>query len=199
MNPLQSKLALNNIPYKSSDFKTEVHFIGQLIGVSKFNSNDGVFCDVQLHISEEWKQLAPNPDFQTQTAYSNFSDIAIFAHQFDILVGTNSLFNWPRLVCRLWKLDDSGKIDILSYGVTTLPNTSGFHEIEFNTWILQGNLKTEIMEFFLESKPKMNSTDPVSYDLKNRKELFTKPGPVIHYDCNVILKNFYINSISGQS
>lgn len=37
----------------------------------------------------------------------------------------------------------------MSYGVITLPNSAGFHELSFNTWILQGNLQQETLSFFL--------------------------------------------------
>jgi hypothetical protein len=101
-----------------------------------------------------------------------------------------------------------------------LPNSSGFHEITFNTWILQGNLQQETLGFFLsilyyflislfiseknyllfylDSKPMMNTSDPVSASLDQRKYLITKPGPAIHLNVDVILRNFTFNSISGK-
>jgi len=39
----------------------------------------------------------------------------------------------------------------VSYGVVILPNTMGFHEITFDTWILQGNLQQETLSFFLSN------------------------------------------------
>jgi hypothetical protein len=44
----------------------------------------------------------------------------------------------------------------------------------------------------------MNSSDPVSSDLDNRKQLITKPGPKIHINVEVILRNFTFHSISGK-
>ena len=44
----------------------------------------------------------------------------------------------------------------------------------------------------------MNSSDPVSSNLENRKFLITKPGPKIHLGVEVILRNFALNSVSGQ-
>ena len=44
----------------------------------------------------------------------------------------------------------------------------------------------------------MNTSDPVSASLDQRKYLITKPGPAIHLNVDVILRNFTFNSISGQ-
>lgn len=32
-----------------------------------------------------------------------------------------------------------------------MPNTAGFHELSFNTWVLQGNLHQETLSFFLSN------------------------------------------------
>ena len=45
----------------------------------------------------------------------------------------------------------------------------------------------------------MNSSDPVSSNLENRKVLITKPGPTIHVNVEVILRNFTFHSISGKN
>lgn len=199
MNLLQLKLNKHGIDYKAADFKPEVHFIGQIVGASNIDEQDGLFCDVYFETGVDWKILSPHESYQTQTAYPSYGNSVIFGHPFDLHYTTKSIYGWPKLICRIWKFDDSSKIDLMAYGVTTLPNTTGFHELEFNTWILQGNLKTEILGFFLETKPKMNTLDPISLDLNDRKELLTKPGPVVHINCEVLLKNFYFHSISGQN
>lgn len=38
---------------------------------------------------------------------------------------------------------------LVSYGCVNLPNSAGYHEINFNTWILHGNLNQETLSFFL--------------------------------------------------
>ncbi len=82
--------------------------------------------------------------------------------------------------------------------MVNLPNICGYHEITFNTWSLQGSLSQETLSFFMDSKPMMNSSDPVSSSLDNRKFLMTKPGPIIHINVEVILRNFSFHSISGK-
>jgi hypothetical protein len=88
-----------------------------------------------------------------------------------------------------------------------LPNTFGYHEIKFDTWILHGNLSQETLGFFLskqsylcdyiDTRPMMNTSDPVSSNLENRKNLITKPGPTIHVNVEVLLKNYTFHSLSG--
>ena len=60
-----------------------------------------------------------------------------------------------------------------------------------------------LSEFFsynltIDTKPMMNSADPVSSNLDNRRALITKPGPKIHLSVEVILRNFTFHSISGK-
>ncbi len=72
-----------------------------------------------------------------------------FSHPFDLHYTTENLFGWPKLIARIWKLDDTNKVDLLSYGCVTLPNTTGYHELSFDTWVLHGNLNQETLSFFL--------------------------------------------------
>ena len=44
---------------------------------------------------------------------------------FDIHLTTENLHGWPRMILRIWKLGDTCKEDILSYGVAILPNLKG--------------------------------------------------------------------------
>lgn len=198
MNLLQHKLNDVGIEYKAADFKPEVHFIGQVLGASNISEESGFFCDIFFDVGYEWTLLSPTSVYQTQTGYSSFDNFVVFGHPFDLHYTTKNLHGWPRLICRVWKLDDANKIDLYSYGCTSLPNKAGFHEIEFNTWILQGSLKSEILGYYLNTKPKMNTADPVSINLLERRELLTKPGPIVHINCEVILKHFYFHSITGQ-
>ena len=94
-------------------------------------------------------------------------------------------------------MGENNKYDLLSYGTTVLPNTKGYHEIEFQTWCLKGSLSDEAMWFFLESKPMMNTSDALDANLENRSNIISKPGPKIHLTCEVITRNFEFHSISG--
>ena len=78
----------------------------------------------------------------------------------------------------------------MAYGTFFLPNKSGFHDIEFYTWTLHGDKATEIESYFLDSKPMLRNMDPVSNNLELREWLTTKPGPKVHLNVEVLLKNF---------
>lgn len=198
METLKQNLNSYDINYKPGDFKIEIHFFGQIVGASNVNETSGLFCDCYFDSGPSWKILSPPQIYQTQTGYADVSGFIAFSHPFDLHYSSNNLYGWPRIVCRLWKLDNASKIDLLAYGCSVLPNEAGFHKCEFNTWILQGDLKTETLGYFLETKPKMNSTDPVSVNLHERKELVTKPGPKIHFNVEILLKSFFFHSVSGQ-
>lgn len=199
MNSTAKIKSLNNIEYKACDFKPEVYFIGQILGASNIYSKEGFFCDIYVEVGQDWKLLSSNSDIiQTHTAYSDYNNYVNFSHSFDFQYSVNTLNGWPKLICKVWKLDSSSKIDIYSYGCCYLPNTYGHHELEFNTWILQGGLKAEILSYYINTNPKMNTVDPVAVNLKERKEILSKPGPTIHLYCDVLLKNFKFHSITGQ-
>ena len=196
---LYEELSKSGIKYKPADFKAEVHFLGQIVGASNLIEKNYVFIEAYFQVGEQWRFLSPKPKIQTQSCTIDQNNFACFCHPIDIHLTTENLYGWPRIICRLWKLDDTNKIDILSYGTTILPNTSGYHEIEFQTWCLKGSLTDEAMWFFLESKPIMNTSDALDPHLNIRENIISKPGPKLLISCEVITRNFGFHSISGAS
>ena len=194
---LYKELSKSGIDYKPADFKAEIHFLGQIVGASNIIEKNYVFIEAYFEVGEQWRFLSPKPTIQTQSCAIDQNNFACFCHPIDIHLTTENLFGWPRIICRLWKLDDTNKIDILSYGTTILPNTNGYHEIEFQTWCLRGSSENEKLGFYMGSKPLMNTSDPVSSNLDKRKWLISKPGPKIHLTFEVILRNFTFHSLSG--
>ena len=49
----------------------------------------------------------------------------------------------------------------------------------------------------MSSKPKMNTSDPVTNNLDKRKYLIIKPSPKVFITVEVILRNFSFHSLSG--
>ena len=194
---LYKTLYNSGIEYKPADFKAEVHFLGQIVGASNIIENDSVFIEAFFDLGKNWRCLSPTSTIQTQTCFVDEYNFACFAHPFDLHLTTENIFGWPRLVVRLWKLDDTNQVDLISYGTTILPNTNGYHEIEFETWCLKGNVTQETLGFFMGSKPLMNTSDPVTSDLDNRKQIISKPGPTVHLNVEVLLRNFTFHSLSG--
>ena len=71
LNKLLEKLTETNLDYKASDFKTEVHFLGQIIGASEIFDDEGISCEIFFDAGSNWKLLSPISTFQTQTSYTN--------------------------------------------------------------------------------------------------------------------------------
>jgi hypothetical protein len=73
LDKLVEKLTATNIDFKASDFKTEVHFLGQIIGASNVMEDEGISCEVFFDSGSNWKLLSQISTFQTQTSYTNVS------------------------------------------------------------------------------------------------------------------------------
>ena len=71
MDKVLEKMSKTGIDYKSSDFKTEVHFLGQIVGASNLTESDGLFCEAFFEAGDKWKALSDNQTIQTQTCYAN--------------------------------------------------------------------------------------------------------------------------------
>jgi hypothetical protein len=71
MEDVYKRMSLNGIEYKGSDFKTEVHFLGQIVGATNLTQDGGLFCEAFFEAGDKWKCLSPNPTIQTQTSYAN--------------------------------------------------------------------------------------------------------------------------------
>ena len=196
---LFKKLAESGVEYKPGDFKAEVHFLGQIIGASNVMDCDSIFIEAYFVVGDQWRFLSPKINIQTQTSSVNHNHFACFCHPFDLHLTTENLFGWPKLVARIWKLGDTNKVDLLSYGTAVLPNSQGYSEIEFQTWCLKGSLTNEILWFFMDSKPLMNASDPLDANLLKRKNIISKPGPKVLLSCEVITRNFGFHSISVSS
>ncbi len=61
----------NQIDYKAADLKTEVHFLGQIIGASNLSDEDGIFCEAFFEAGDRWNCMTHNYTLQTQTSYTN--------------------------------------------------------------------------------------------------------------------------------
>ena len=196
---LFKKLANSGVDYKPGDFKAEVHFLGQIIGASNVMEQDKIFIEAYFIVGEQWRFLSPKLNIQTQTSVVDHNNFACFSHPFDLHLTTENLFGWPKMVVRIWKLGDTNKVDLLSYGTGVLPNTQGYSEIEFQTWCLKGSLTDETLWFYMDSKPLMNASDPLDANLLKRKNIISKPGPKVLLSCEVITRNFGFYSISVSS
>ena len=69
MEQTLNKLLKTGIEYKAADFKPEIHFMGQIIGLSNVLEEDGIFCEAFFETGKDWEMLSPNMTIQTQTGF----------------------------------------------------------------------------------------------------------------------------------
>ena len=168
----------------------EVFFYGQIEGCSNITEGaDGIFVEALLEYGTKWTPVNKLKLIQTQSGYVDIDDYVCLAHPFNAHFVTSSYFGWPKLTVKVFKLDETDTIDLVSYGTLNLPITPGFHECSCDTWSLHGNRKQETFSYFLDSKPIMSNNDPVTKKPNYREFLVTKPGPRIHVNVEVMLKN----------
>ena len=72
----------------------------------------------------------------------------------------------PKVILKVWRFNDSSSTnDLLAYGVTYLPKTSGFHEISCEMWTPYGDWKFGALSFYMDSTPRLNNLNILSKDL----------------------------------
>ena len=172
----------------------EVFFFCQIDGCSNLaEGGDGIFVEAYLEYGPKWAPVTPLKLIQTQGGYVDEDDYVCFAHPFNAHFMTTSYFGWPKITAKIYKLDETDTLDLVSYGTMNMPITPGYHECTCDTWSLHGSRKQETFSYFLDSKPIMNNNDPVSKKPNYREFLVTKPGPKIHINIEVMMKNFKNN------
>ena len=75
LGKLLNKIENSGIEYKPSDFKAEVHFLGQIVGASNIIEGDGIFLEAFFDAGQHWKCLSPNQTIQTQTGYVDVNNL----------------------------------------------------------------------------------------------------------------------------
>ncbi len=84
MEELLKTMGQNGLEYRASDLKTEVHFLGQIVGASNLTEECGIFCEAFFEAGEKWKSLTISPTVQTQTSYQNV-DLLLISISFSYL------------------------------------------------------------------------------------------------------------------
>lgn len=103
----------------------------------------------------------------------------------------------PKAILKVWRFNDSSSTnDLLAYGVTYLPKTSGFHEISCEMWTPYGDWKFGALSFYMDSTPRLNDLRTLSKDLEKRKKIFSQPAGKVLLEVEVLRKNFGVLNIS---
>ena len=184
--------SIRDIDKLPGDYKTEVHYIGQIISGVGFDTDIGLYCEVQLEYGKSWMELPQSSDspIQTQTSYPGHDDIYIWCHPIDLHFASDSIFGSPKLIIRVWRLDDLGRIDLFSYGISSLPCTTGNFKLDCPTWRPIGNWRDEAMSFFVGGPSRLTNEDALNKNLSLRNKIKTVSSGTILIEIDVLLKNF---------
>ncbi|CAG9313760.1 unnamed protein product [Blepharisma stoltei] len=182
------------------DYKTEVHFIGQIVAGTQFDTSAGLFCEIHLEYGDQWRELPNRSEqgIQTQTSYPSVDELIVWAHPIDLHFSTNSIFGWPKFIIRVWRLDDVGRIDLLSYGVTALPCSPGYFKLECPTWRPIGTWQDEAMAFFIGGPPRLMNQDALTKEVGLRQTLKTVSSGSVIIEIEVMLRNFDVHWARSQ-
>jgi hypothetical protein len=89
--------SVNNTQRKMADYKSEIFFIGQIVGGSDFPTDlDGLFVEASLKYgAENWSLLSEKQTaLQTHTAYCDDEGFFVWAHPFDFHFSCQSVQGW---------------------------------------------------------------------------------------------------------
>ena len=81
---------------KLADYKTEIFFIGQIVGGIDFPTDlDGLFVEASLKYGDNWKLFSEkSTGIQSHTAYPDDDGFFVWAHPFDFHFGCDSIQGW---------------------------------------------------------------------------------------------------------
>lgn len=96
---------------------------------------------------------------------------------------------WPKIYVQIFQLDWLGRVNLFGYGFITLPSTSGLHNIECYTWRPVGNFRERITQYFLGGGLQLKYPD-LLYSSIERYKLRTETMGIVHFEFNVVLRNF---------
>ena len=95
--------------------KPEIHVIGEILGAEDLKSG-AYSCQWELCSGDEWDVIAGKTEGQTQFSHECGSGMAVWSHPIDIYFSTVTLKNWPKLILKLWKVDEYNSCSLCSYG-----------------------------------------------------------------------------------
>jgi B9 domain-containing protein 2 len=100
------------------------------------------------------------------------------------------------MIVRVWRLDEVGRIDLISYGVCSMPTSAGYFKLQCPTWRPLGDWSSEAFSFFVGNPPRINVHDAITKGKRNLMK--TVASGTVHFELEVLLRNFDSHSVSGQ-
>ncbi|VDN05325.1 unnamed protein product [Thelazia callipaeda] len=126
----------------------EVHVIGEIESASGFREQR-LSCRWQLEFGGGWRVIEGVVKGETQTDVAEYNDFAFFAHPLDIHLATKTVQGWPIISLQIWHSDEFGRQEVYGYGSVYLPASPGEHKIKCHMWRPKGDIREELMHYFL--------------------------------------------------
>ena len=133
---------------------------------------------------------------QTHTCYAEPGFPYAWAHPLELYFVPRDLSGWPKGIVRVYRLDESNKLDLYSYGVFNFPRTSGFHRIECETWTPLGNWRSTALSIFMGNQPRLNWTDTLLENSNQREFINSQSNGTVILELESVLRNFNSLNIS---
>ena len=155
---------------------------------------------------DSWELISPPKAMQTHTAYTEpgfphswYSPLNR-THPVELYFIPEDLSGWPMGMVKVWRLDESNKLDLYSYGVFNFPRTSGFHQIECETWTPMGNWKTSAISIMTGTQPRLAAEHLGfnSLESDNREYINSQTNGTVVIELETVLRNFRKLGISTR-
>ncbi|CEM16014.1 unnamed protein product [Vitrella brassicaformis CCMP3155] len=135
---------------------------------------------------------------QTQTAYTDVESIHVWNHPVDLHYATTSIAGWPRVRLQIWRLDEFGRVFVVSYGTSSLPTLAGHYEVDVNTWTPLGTFAEELYAHYVGGRPQLTQLEVIDKHAKDRSRLYAASSGTVRISLDVIVRNFEHHGLSSQ-
>ncbi|KXJ29494.1 Meckel syndrome type 1 protein [Exaiptasia diaphana] len=143
----------------------KMELLGEIVSAKGFDY-DGLYIHFFLELPQEWtSDCGPYLSGVTQTCFTKCSgkdNVAYFSFPFDFSLiykekeESDDFIRWPVLFIEVLSLDSWERHRTEGYGMITIPNQPGIHEITVNTWRPIGNgTVPELRRFFIGGSPEL--------------------------------------------
>ena len=106
---------------------------------------------------------------------------------------------WPKLLLQVWRLDDTGRLEVEGYAFVHVPSAPGLHEVSVPTWRPLGTPEQELAAFFLGGVPRLKTTTVLFSSAHDQRfKHVTASAGTVHLRLEILLRHFDKNEIEAM-
>ena len=106
---------------------------------------------------------------------------------------------WPKLLLQVWRLDDTGRLEVEGYGFVHVPSAPGLHEVSVPTWRPLGTPEQELAAFFLGGVPRLKTTTVLFSSAHDQRfKHVTASAGTVHLRLEILLRHFDKHEIEAM-